>query len=617
MKLLKYKVNKFRSVKETEWINIDDLACFVGINESGKTNLLLPLWKFNPSDDSIKIDLLLDYPRNEYLGFENNKERYHNEHFIEVLFKLEDQEIKEFNELHKKLSSNKSLIESSNLCEENESKNDFSEFLLIKKTYNEKFDIYISNDKCEELYHCLAEEMFKEISKKIPYFVYYSEYGNLDSDLYLPDVIKSLKDFDNGEKISDKKRMKASTLKTLFNYLGLNPDEILDLGKEDNSQKDENQIDSESRKKQERHAQINAAASRLTKNFRDWWSQGSYIFHFNVDGSYFRIYVSDSLRTEQIELESRSKGLQWFFSFFLVFLVERENNHKHCILLLDEPGLSLHPNAQVDLIKFFDQLSKNNQLIYTTHLPFLVDHNNLDKVKAVYTDETGLTKASNDLTKADKEKKAIQPVNAAIGIAISQSLLVGCNIIIVEGMSDQCYLTMIKNHLVFKGKFHPKKEMVFIPVGGASNVKTVVSIVQGKNSDLPFVLLDSDKTGKQFKISLEKDFYSREKEKILEIDTFSSKTGSEIEDLIPMDLIIENFNLLFRTEEFLERSSIKETIPIIPQLEEFAKNNHLKLETGWKAELSKKVKQKFSSKVTDEIEKKWVKLFEAFQSPEN
>jgi predicted ATP-dependent endonuclease of OLD family len=141
MKLLKYKVNKFRSVKETEWINIDDLACFVGINESGKTNLLLPLWKFNPSDDSIKIDLLLDYPRNEYLGFENNKERYHNEHFIEVLFKLEDQEIKEFNELHKKLSSNKSLIESSNLCEENESKNDFSEFLLIKKTYNEKFDI--------------------------------------------------------------------------------------------------------------------------------------------------------------------------------------------------------------------------------------------------------------------------------------------------------------------------------------------------------------------------------------------------------------------------------------------------------------------------------------------
>ena len=93
---------------------------------------------------------------------------------------------------------------------------------------------------------------------------------------------------------------------------------------------------------------------------------------------------------EKIELESRSKGLQWFFSFFLVFLAESKDVHKNCVLLLDEPGLGLHPTAQADLIRFFNQLSDTNQLIYTTHLPFLVDHNNLDRVKAVYT-ENGLT----------------------------------------------------------------------------------------------------------------------------------------------------------------------------------------------------------------------------------
>ena len=35
MRLIKYKVNKFRSVKGTDWIDIDQWACFVGLNESG------------------------------------------------------------------------------------------------------------------------------------------------------------------------------------------------------------------------------------------------------------------------------------------------------------------------------------------------------------------------------------------------------------------------------------------------------------------------------------------------------------------------------------------------------------------------------------------------------
>jgi hypothetical protein len=70
MRLSKYKVNKFRSVKGTEWIDVDQWTCLVGLNDSGKTNFLLPLWKFNPADDATQIDLLLDYPRDEYSEIE-------------------------------------------------------------------------------------------------------------------------------------------------------------------------------------------------------------------------------------------------------------------------------------------------------------------------------------------------------------------------------------------------------------------------------------------------------------------------------------------------------------------------------------------------------------------
>ncbi|HAU9810011.1 TPA: ATP-binding protein [Legionella pneumophila] len=452
MRLFKYKINKFRSVKGTEWIGIDDLACFVGINESGKTNLLLPLWKFNPADNATNIDLLHDYPRDEFslLGAEHCDRQ--DEAFIEVVFKLSDAEQREFNDLlsHDKIDESKSPSETNDIDADTESMDKliFSDFVLIQKDYRGRFYIFISNENAEilseEIEGIVGKEIFDKICEFIPKFVYYSDYGNLDSDLYLPHVKDNLNRIDN---LTGKERMKARTLKVLFNHLQLSPDEILKLGKErettNQPPKTNDEIAQESRNKQERFAKLESAASRLTKQFQQWWKQGNYVFTFNADGLYFRIFVSDTERPEKIELESRSKGLQWFFSFFLVFLAESKESHQNCILLLDEPGLSLHPNAQSDLINFFQQLSEKNQLIYTTHLPFLVDHNNLDRVKAVYT-QNGLTRASNDLSKADKEKKAIQPVNAAIGITASQSLLIGCQIIIVEGISDQMYLTMIK-----------------------------------------------------------------------------------------------------------------------------------------------------------------------------
>ncbi len=93
MRLLRYKVNKFRSVKGADWIDVDELACLVGVNESGKTNLLLPLWKFNPADEVTAIDLLHDYPRDEYSELDDETSGRKNEHFIEAVFELDESEI--------------------------------------------------------------------------------------------------------------------------------------------------------------------------------------------------------------------------------------------------------------------------------------------------------------------------------------------------------------------------------------------------------------------------------------------------------------------------------------------------------------------------------------------
>ena len=61
MKLLRYRVTDFRSVEDSGWIDCDDVTTLVGINESGKSNLLLALWKLNPARGG-EIDILHDMP---------------------------------------------------------------------------------------------------------------------------------------------------------------------------------------------------------------------------------------------------------------------------------------------------------------------------------------------------------------------------------------------------------------------------------------------------------------------------------------------------------------------------------------------------------------------------
>ncbi len=56
MLLTKFRVTEFRSVQDSGWIDAEQVTALIGTNESGKTNVMLPLWKLNPAEDG-KIDL--------------------------------------------------------------------------------------------------------------------------------------------------------------------------------------------------------------------------------------------------------------------------------------------------------------------------------------------------------------------------------------------------------------------------------------------------------------------------------------------------------------------------------------------------------------------------------
>jgi energy-coupling factor transporter ATP-binding protein EcfA2 len=428
------------------------------------------------------------------------------------------------------------------------------------------------------------------------------------------------------DNLGNREEAKARTLKVLFEFVKLDPKEILELGRDfpvQNGQPTESQIKEIAEKKKERDILLQSAGTDLTQKFRAWWKQGEYRFRFQADGDHFRIWVSDDKRPEEIELEGRSTGLQWFLSFYLIFLVESLDSHAGAILLLDEPGMSLHPIAQRNLSDFFTNLSQTNQLLYTTHSPFLVDPDHLDRVKAVYVDDDGTTAVSANLRAGEKnsaQTKSIYPVYAALGLSVSDTLLQGCQAVVVEGTSDQHYLSAIKNYLIGKGLIKPKREILFVPAGGVKGVGAVVSLITAKDEDLPYVILDSDSSGQGMLKQLSSNLYSVATDKIIMVGDIRRLKDAEVEDLYPTDFLakIVRKNFLRGTDDDFDEV-VEENKPIVLQIQEFATKNNIKLEQGWKVELAKQakatiIKDKDPLKKNTDILEIWKQLFLKLQT---
>lgn len=699
MKLTKFRVTNFRSIEDSGWLDVDEVTALIGVNESGKTNLLLPLWKLKPARDG-EIQPTSDYPKTMFGQIRSAPRNYH---FIEAEFEtggaaevLADaagltenaasrvvvtryfdgdysvafpaheiprtvakcwlggrlsecaekvrggQALKKEGELNFRMADGLDAI-TVNLPDQEELdaqsiRDTISSVnrLLPTELAETSAIIPLVQQLIQEMHEKLAEitadspgqkeGVVEAVLKEIPSFVYYSNYGNLDSEIYLPHVVENLARDDLGAKES----VKARTLHVLFSFVQLQPKEILELGRdleEENGQNREPdadeiaEIEEIAEKKRTRSILLQSAGTILTTKFRDWWKQGDYRFRFEADGNHFRIWVSDKHRSTEVELENRSTGLQWFLSFYLVFLVESRGNHKRAVLLLDEPGVSLHPLAQRDLSAFFESLSATNQIMYTSHSPFLIDADRLERARKVYVAADGTTKATPDLRHnegKDEQAGAAYAVHSALNLSVAESLLVGCQPVLVEGPSDQHYLTAIKALLVSGGKIKPKRELVFPPAGGTKTARVVASILTGRDEVLPLLLLDDDMPGRQMRENLRSGLYSESPNKVLSVGEFVGYENAEIEDLMPFDVMAEEIDRLERDPDVRFVDVVKAGEPFVGQVEAWAEAQGVALKGDWKVTLSiivkKRILNKGLSAMPDEVIGRWIKLFEAFLS---
>jgi hypothetical protein len=460
------------------------------------------------------------------------------------------------------------------------------------------------------------------VIEKMPRFIYYSDYGTLDTRIYLPRVIEDLNR--PAEDLGRRAAAQMRTLRVLFQFVALSPKEIMDLGHEGEADTDLSQEEMRrtARRKEERDVLLASAGTALSERFKDWWKRGDYAFRLSVDGNYFTIWVSDAARSEPVQLEGRSHGLQWFLSFFIVFLVERAAQHSNAVLLLDEPGVSLHPLAQEDLFRFFAALAQDNQLIYTAHSPFLIDPDQLASVRVVFVNDRGETEISADLRKPERDRRrarALLAIDAALGLSVSHSLMRYAHPTIVERTSDQTYLTIAKTALIAAGRIQPQRELVFLPASGAEAIAAAASIVASK--ELPPVFLDSCATGQQTAHILRDGLYAGARGRILEAGAFADVPDAEIEDLMPSKLMLPAIAFLYRTnDETLFSENYDATRAIVPQIEAYCKSQDIVLQPCWRADLALDVQRRAILKpgsVATKTMDRWQSLFERIAATES
>ncbi len=219
----------------------------------------------------------------------------------------------------------------------------------------------------------------------------------------------------------------------------------------------------------------------------------------------------------------RSQGFKWFLSFFLHLKAESERGQQ-LIILFDEPGLYLHSKAQADMIAVFEELSAGNQIIYSTHSPYLINTSKIHRIKLILNSKKGGTTIEKITTdKIKNQKDALKPIIDAMGLEVAAPFSVGAkNNIIVEGISDFHYFNAMKKVL---GKNY---ELGILPSMGSSNAHLLMELCIGWGLNW-LVFFDDKGATKDFN-KIRKYFFNDSEEEISK-KVFKIKECEGIEDV--------------------------------------------------------------------------------------
>ncbi|HTA90908.1 MAG TPA: AAA family ATPase, partial [Polyangiaceae bacterium] len=589
MKLVKAHVRMFRNIVDSTPVDVDPgVTCLVGKNESGKTSFLHALNRLNPTRATAVLSVPAQYPA--WLEKRHRLEGKDLPAFspVDGAFSLEPKDCAEleakfgpacfssnelkisrsydgklrfaatpFNERAAALHVAQSIASAELIRAEVDAVTTFAELTTIAANLKASGEGKPLETKAgQQLEAAVSEALggksFSDVfmatlTARIPKFLYFDEYANL---VYSADIRRLLTaaeaDLKEGE----------LTARALLRLGGAEQDYLLNP-------------DYERRKRE-----LENVANSLTQDVLQYWTQNDKLrvspditqrVEAVAGGQQavvheLKIRVWDDRHGLSLPFDEHSTGFRWFFSFLAAF-AEYEHKEPPVIILLDEPALGLHARAQRDFLRFIEErLAKSCQVIYSTHSPFMVEPQKLERVRMVEDRgrEVGSV-VSSDILSTDPD--TLFPLQNALGYDLVQHLLITQTNLVVEGTSDFTYLVVLSDFLKSKGRSHLDSRWSIVPVGGADLIPTFVALL-GNHLDMT-VLIDSRKEGNQRLSRLAADGYLATK-RILTIGSLIGAKLGDIEDLFTVNDYLKLYNAAFSAS--LTPADLVGTDPIVNRI---------------------------------------------------
>ena len=310
--------------------------------------------------------------------------------------------------------------------------------------------------------------------------------------------------------------------------------------------------------------ELEAVGAHLTSKIKEYWTQNQHlrvVFRFDAakandapplnTGFIVSTRIENTRHMATINFDERSVGFIWFFSFLVWFSQVKEVYGNKLILLLDEPGLSLHGRAQQDLVRYINrELRPNHQVVYTTHSPFMIDVENVfslrsveDVVEAETVDGRPVerllgTKVGEKILSRDTD--TLFPLQGVLGFDAAQTFFVGPYVVVVEGPTERALFDWFSRQLERRAREALDVRWAVCPAEGAPKITSFVTLFHGRG--LRIAVLADYHEGQKGSMDKLRDSGLLEPGHLLLTHQFADQNEADIEDLVGREMYIHLVN---------------------------------------------------------------------------
>jgi len=263
----------------------------------------------------------------------------------------------------------------------------------------------------------------------------------------------------------------------------------------------------------------------------------------NVDKSFFlKTKIYDPNIQRKIDLSNVGSGLRALYVLSLLQAYQEIGDKNNTIFLIEEPEIYLHPSMQKLMGNILLEISKENQLIFTTHSPLLLRNFELEKTKKVIL---------NEQQESIFEEADLKDILNELGYS-TEDIVEKNFVIIVEGKGDKRYLEEIISYYYNVDL----NKIYFLEAVGCKNIESYATLR----------FLGITEYGENFLVIRDSDSAEQEKVKAKLLNCYKENLGVDFKKRMePRTLVLTYYSL----ENYFLNPIIMEKIGVIKNKSDF------------------------------------------------